>query len=159
VDGMAAVGGIDRPAPPRFGAFLAAAEWFDAGLFGVAATEATQMDPQQRLLLEVAAEAVSVAGTAAPCYLSREWMADAAVFVGLSSTDYAKAVAAHAPGTSVHTATGTAMSVAAGRLSYCIGLKGPSVTVDTACSSSLVSLHLALTAMANGECKLVGSQE
>ena len=36
---------------------------------------------------------------------------------------------------------GGATSVAAGRVSYTFGLKGPCVSIDTACSSSLVGMH------------------
>lgn len=39
------------------------------------------------------------------------------------------------------TATGGAFSVAAGRLSFCFGFKGPAVSIDTACSSALVATH------------------
>ena len=49
-------------------------------------------------------------------------------------------------------ATGSALSVAAGRLSYTYGFKGPSVAVDTACSSSLVGAHMARISMAQGGC-------
>jgi acyl transferase domain-containing protein len=38
---------------------------------------------------------------------------------------------------------GNVLSVAAGRLSFMFGLKGPSLAVDTACSSSIVSAHMA----------------
>jgi NADPH:quinone reductase-like Zn-dependent oxidoreductase len=49
-------------------------------------------------------------------------------------------------------AAGSALSVAAGRLSYMYGFKGPSVAVDTACSSSLVGAHMARISMAQGGC-------
>lgn len=41
----------------------------------------------------------------------------------------------------VFTASGVALSIASGRLSYTLGLIGPCYSIDTACASSLVSLH------------------
>ena len=46
--------------------------------------------------------------------------------------------------------TGTAMSIAANRVSFTFNLTGPSLTVDTACSSFLFALHYALRAIKSG---------
>jgi len=60
-----------------------------------------------------------------------------AVAVGISYTEYFLNCAAHAPASAFSATSGT-LSVACGRVSFALGLKGPSVSVDTACSSSLV---------------------
>lgn len=52
-------------------------------------------------------------------------------------------------------------SAIANRISYAFDLKGPSIVVDTACSSSLTGLHLAISAIKNGDCgaALVGAAQ
>lgn len=40
----------------------------------------------------------------------------------------------------------------ANRISYCLGLTGPSFMVDTACSSAMYALDVAFSAIRNGEC-------
>jgi acyl transferase domain-containing protein/SAM-dependent methyltransferase len=134
----------------RHGAFVGAVDQFDAGFFGITPREAAGMDPQHRLLLEVAWEALEHAGQAPDRLVESR----TGVFVGISSNDYGHLQAQSMPagGADAYFTTGTVHSVAAGRLAYLLGLRGPALSVDTACSSSLVAVHLACQSLRQGEC-------
>jgi acyl transferase domain-containing protein/acyl-CoA synthetase (AMP-forming)/AMP-acid ligase II/acyl carrier protein len=144
--------GAPGKATTRWGAFLTDVRGFDAGFFGITPREAEEMDPQQRLLLEVAWEALEHAGQA-PDRLAGS---RGGVFVGISTNDYARlgATLDRPERIGAYWATGNALSIAANRLSYLLGLRGPSLAVDTACSSSLVAVHLAVQSLRRGECGL-----
>jgi myxalamid-type polyketide synthase MxaB len=73
------------------------------------------------------------------------------VFVGISNYDYATIVASYGQLRDIFSATGNAHNAAAGRVSFLLGLQGPSMAIDTACSSSLVSIHLACQSLRNRE--------
>ena len=135
----------------RRGGFLDRVDLFDPAFFGISPREAQTLDPQQRLLLEVAWEALEDGGLAA----DRLRGSQTGVFVGITTSDYAKAIGAGEAGqTDVYAATGNALNAAAGRLSFVLGLHGPCAAVDTACSSSLTAIHLACQSLRNGECDL-----
>lgn len=124
-------------------------DMFDAEFFGIAPLEAKLMDPQQRLLLEATWHALEHGGIA-PQSL---YETNTGVFVGICHQGYSHLQAKYcgADAISPYTGTGNAHSIASGRLSYLLGLHGPSVSVDTACSSSLVALHLAVQSLRKGE--------
>ncbi|NGO06819.1 acyltransferase domain-containing protein [Streptomyces sp. HC44] len=134
----------------RYGAFLGGLDdiaGFDAEFFGIAAHEAAAMDPQHRMLLEVTREALDHAALPAPALAGTR----TGVFVGISGNEYAHLTTADPGAVDAWTATGAALSIAAGRLSYALDLRGPSLSVDTACSSSLVAVHHAVRSLTTGE--------
>ena len=165
---------LTQDMPVRFGGFVSDPYLFDAAVFSVTSTEAVLMDPQQRLLLECTQEALG----AAQVPFSNDVVG---VFIGISSPDYADMAKIHSE-ISAYSATGdrcwldayhpcqllanvwhlissgccvyagSALSVAAGRISYLYGYKGPSVSIDTACSSSLVGTHMVRLSLGQGSC-------
>ena len=135
----------------RYGGFVGQLQEFDSHFFNIAPIEAISLDPQQRLLLEVSWEALEHAAIA-PQQLAKT---EAGVFMGICSNDYSQRLTSRdLTEIDAYLATGNAHSTATGRLSYFLGLTGPSIAVDTACSSSLVSLHLACASLRNQECTL-----
>ncbi|WP_280273463.1 type I polyketide synthase [Nocardia wallacei] len=136
----------------RHGGFLSDVRGFDAAIFGISPREAISIDPQHRLVLEVAWEALEHAAIAPDSLRGSA----TGVFVGMGGGDYERlGAAAHGvESIDAYVATGNAANFGANRLSYVLGLEGPSLVVDTACSSSLVALHLAAQSLRAGECDL-----
>lgn len=132
-------------------AYLEDISGFDWKFFGVSPREAIMMDPAQRLMLECAYHAAEDAGYGG----ERLKGSKTGVFIGYSNdfdTDYNSIIAA-SDGTQKELAiTGNIKSVIAGRISYFLNLKGPSLLVDSACSSSLTAVHAACSAIQKHEC-------
>ncbi|MDZ7275824.1 MAG: type I polyketide synthase [candidate division KSB1 bacterium] len=135
----------------RYGGFLDQVDQFDPHFFGISPREAASMDPQQRLLLEVTWEALEHAGLAA----ERLEGSATGVFLGICSSDYPQLLLGRGPEAfDAYLATGASHAIASGRLSYVLGVHGPSLSIDTACSSSLVAVHLACLHLRSRTCRL-----
>ena len=134
-------------------ALLENVDQFDPLFFGIAPREAVGLDPQQRLLLEVSWEALEYAGIA-PEQLRNS---PTAVFVGIGQNDYGQRQFANPNALEKlgpYDGIGNLYCFASGRLSYLLGIHGPSVALDTACSSSLTAIHMAITSLRTKECDM-----
>ncbi|MDT0378445.1 type I polyketide synthase [Streptomyces sp. DSM 42041] len=132
---------------PGVAALLDDLDLFDPGFFGISPREAEDIDPQQRLMLETGWSALENAGVPAESVRGSR----TGVYVGALWHDYALARKERGVATTQHTAVGNALDVIASRLSYSLGLRGPSLVVETGCSSGLVGVHLAAGALRSGE--------
>lgn len=143
--------GIVGKTVAKRGGFIEGIDQFDPRFFGISPREAPYIDPQQRLLLETAYEAIEDAGVV----LDLDKGTDIGVFVGISHNDYQglQHTSTDRAGISAHTPTGSAHSIAANRISYCLNLTGPSIAMDTACSSALTAVHVACEHILAGRCK------
>ncbi|WP_375765194.1 polyketide synthase dehydratase domain-containing protein [Archangium gephyra] len=133
----------------RHGGFIEGVDLFDADFFGITPREAEAMDPQQRLLLEVGWEALEHAGL-----VPETVGANTGVFVGICSDDYIthQIRSGDPKRIDVYSLPGNIPSIASGRVSYALNLRGPNSSVDTACSSSLVAIHQGVSALRLREC-------
>ena len=137
----------------RRGAFL---DWdfrdFDAALHGISPREASIMDPQQRLIMDVALDCLHHARVDFDALVGSA----TGVFIGGFMLDH---LAGNGHFTirermTNHSPTSAMMTMLSNRLSFSLGLQGPSLTVDTACSSSLVAIHQACRALQVGDADL-----
>ncbi len=132
----------------RWGGFISDIDMFDASHFGITPREAQSMDVQQRLVLEVCWEALENAAEITSGLAG----SSTGVFIGIGGSDYTRRFFEDTGRLDFYCATGSYTSIAANRVSYALGLRGPSISVDTACSSSLVSIHMACRSLLDGEC-------
>jgi len=139
------------------GGFVPSVGSFDISFFGISPREARSLDPAQYMMLETCWEGFERAGYTA----ERLRDTQTGVFIGtsniLSHQGLNPTAVRELADLDGYTVTGSAGGTMSGRISYHLGLQGPSMTVDTACSSSLVATHLACNALRRGECDMAVS--
>ena len=138
---------------PKF-TTLENADLFAAEFFGMSPREAQTIDPQQRIFLECAWEALENAG-----YSPLGAEQAIGVYGGASMNTYTLSQLMRNPDF-VKTVGGYQIMIGndkdflCTRVSYELGLHGPSLTIQTACSTSLVAVAVACQALSAGECDM-----
>ncbi|MDV5145207.1 polyketide synthase [Streptomyces sp. SBC-4] len=117
---------------PGFAGLVDDVDQFDPGFFGISPREAEEIDPQQRLMLEVGWQTLEDAGIPASTVRGTR----TGVYVGALWHDYELARKERGVQTTQHSAVGNGLDIVAARLSYFLGLNGPSLVVQTGCSSA-----------------------
>jgi amino acid adenylation domain-containing protein len=143
-------------ASPRYvkaGSVIDGIDRFDAAFFGFTPREAEILDPQHRLFLELSWEVLERAG-----YDPKRYPDPIGVYAGVHRSTYLLNLYSHpelvrAVGDGILKQT-TDKDYLTTRVSYKLGLRGPSFTVQTTCSTSLVAAHLACQAILAGDCRM-----
>lgn len=145
-----------RPGTPgrsysRWGGFLDRPDCFDPLFFSISPRDAARMDPQERLFLETAWSTLEDAGYS-PDRVQDELGGHVGVFAGVMWSEYQLFGLEQAMSGNPQVA-GSWFSSIPNRVSFVLGLDGPSLAVDTACSSALQAVHLACRSIRAGECR------
>ena len=133
---------------------LEKSDYFDAGFFSYTPREAEKIDPQQRVFLECAWDVFEDAG-----YVPDQIEGSVGVFAGCGMNNYMlKNLLAHPQMMesliNFQTFIGNDKDFLSTRVSYKLGLTGPSLSVQTACSTSLVAVQLACLSLKTHQCSM-----
>ncbi|QKV96263.1 acyltransferase domain-containing protein [Streptomyces sp. NA02950] len=145
--------GLTDPNRIRLASTIDGIELFDADFFDCVPGEAQLIDPQQRMFLEVCHHALEHAG-----YDPARGGGQIGVYAGVSQSEYfldhIHPRYGDAPGSLELLAAkaGNVPDALTMRVSYKLGLTGPSVCVQTTCSTSLVAVHMACQELLNFRC-------
>ncbi len=124
---------------------------FDAEYFGMSRLDAELLDPQHRVFLEVSHDALENAATPATRRQATGVFAGCAMSSYLQHNLLPRHDVVERAGAYPLTLSNDKDFLAT-RVSYKLGLGGPSMSVQTACSTSLVAIHVAAQSLLSGEC-------
>lgn len=143
---------VNNPKYVRARGIIGDAECFDANFFGFSPREALFLDPQYRLFLECAWEALEDAG-----YKPKDDQYKIGIFGGSGSPWHF----IHLLKTKYYDTNGVLIATSndkdylTTKVSYALGLEGPSINIQTACSTALVSVIRGSYCLLNEECDMV----
>ncbi|KTT62572.1 hypothetical protein NS383_23680, partial [Pseudomonas oryzihabitans] len=136
----------------RWGGFLDDIDCFDPLFFNISPHDAEYMDPQERLFLECAYATFEDAGMAQGLRSTAQHRR-IGVYVGVMYQEYQLYGAEQTLLGRPLALSGSSASIA-NRVSWSLGLNGPSLAVDSMCSASLSAIHLACQAIRSGDCEM-----
>ncbi|VVC40005.1 Hypothetical protein CINCED_3A009213 [Cinara cedri] len=139
---------IGHPEIPQRTGKLNQLKRFDAAFFGINYEQAHTMDPMCRIILEKSYEAIVDSGNSPKSLKGTK----TGVFVGACFSESEKTCFYDKLQKNGFGITGCTRSMLANRISYWLGVNGPSYSVDSACSSSLFALENAYKSIRNGQC-------
>jgi len=119
----------------RHGSFMEGLEQFDTKFFGLSPGEAKGMDPNQRMVLETSYEALHMAG------YRKKQLSNAYIGVYGGSTNPEWAQVPMESG--AFSGTGTSEAIFCNRVSFCLGMQGPSTNIDCEMASSACAFYVA----------------
>ncbi|MBS2773078.1 hypothetical protein KFV09_16330 [Anoxybacillus rupiensis] len=126
--------------------YLEQIDEFDYNFFNISKSEADHMDPHQRILLQLVCSAIENAGYRLEDFKGSKTSLILSGFGG-PKPEYIHLASKFHP----TLLTGNSYAISAGRISYFLGLRGPSMIIDTSCSSSLTALHESCNKLILGE--------
>lgn len=133
----------------KWGGFIDDIDKFDPLFFSITPLDAEYLDPQERVFLETAWHTIEDAG-----YNSLSLGAEkVGVFVGVMWGHY-QILEYQLMGEALDqfsVVPSPSYASVANRVSYTLGLRGPSISLDTMCSSSLTAIYLACESIYQGE--------
>lgn len=108
---------------------------FDAKFFGISAAEAKGMDPCQRMVLETSYESLHMAG------FKKKDLSNAyiGVFGGSTQPEWSQIPLEFG----AFSGTGTSEAIFCNRVSFCLGMQGPSTNIDCEMASSACAFYVA----------------
>ena len=145
---------LNNPNYVKFGSFINDIDKFDSNFFKMTDLETKLTDPQHRIFLKCAWEALENSG-----YTPQKYKGTIGVFASTSINTYLinnilNSKYAKNNKLDYISLIGNDKDFLASKVSYKLGLSGPSIMIQSACSSSLSCIHYACKSILDNECNI-----
>jgi len=141
----------------KHGCYIEGAMLFDSKAFNIPIVEAAVMSPEQRIILELSKECFVKDGLLDKDILKQPH----GVYIGGGSPEFVTIDINHVPGGDQFKGTGASGAIFSNRVSYVLGVMGPSITFECDSASSHIAMEQSYTSFdpvkpANPRCLCIG---